>query len=257
MPFFDQQGNSIQSQQWLKTYEPYYFLGGPKLSRKIDGRNKTGRIDGRNQTSHFVENEVCALLSLATPMSQQDLTLVMAWKIGGIIDHAQSEASQRIVYRQSNWPTTLTAISRFGTLDFSRSIPELANRMNTISDQINQGNPRYLFDLAPRPKGFGHVYILTALFFASHGKYPIYDKYAHIAAQAINQDLPPWNVGHYKELQNWNDYEDYMGLLSTIKEAFQGQVENSSMFISRSQDRALWVYGHLSGSDEKSPNCTQ
>src|SRR5258708_4837356 len=167
MIFFDNQGNQIQCQEWLMTYEPYYFLSGPTLQP---------RINGRNQSSPFVENQVCALLTQPTPLSKDNLILAMAWKIGGLIDHGRSEAGQKIVYLQ-DWPRRLTSKSRFGILDFSLSIPRLAATMPTILTQIGQGNPRYLFDLVPRPKGFGNVYILTVLFFVTHGEYPIYDKY--------------------------------------------------------------------------------
>jgi len=87
MTLFDEQGNPIQCQQWLATYEPYYFLNGPTWDR---------RINSRNQSSRFVEDRVCALLAKTVPLSQNDLILAMAWKIGGLIDHSRSEASQRI-----------------------------------------------------------------------------------------------------------------------------------------------------------------
>ena len=76
MTFFDEQGNPIQCQQWLNTYEPYYFLNGPTWGR---------RINIRNQSSRFVEDQVCALLAKTVPLSQHDLMLAMAGKIGGLI----------------------------------------------------------------------------------------------------------------------------------------------------------------------------
>lgn len=235
MTFFDEQGNPIECQQWLNTYEPYYFLNGPPWGR---------RINSRNQSSRFVEDQVCALLAKTVPLSQHDLMLVMAWKIGGLIDHGRSEASQRIEFLQ-NWPTTLAATGQYGTRDFSRSLPFLTNNMSTILQQISQGNPRYLFDLVPRLAGFGNVYILTVLFFVSHGRFPIYDRYAHIAAQAIHQNLRPDSPVQYKELQKWDDYDRYINLLLTISKACPQQFASPSMLISRSVDRALWVYGHF------------
>jgi hypothetical protein len=235
MTFFDKQGNQIQYEQWLEIYRQYYFLEGPTLD---------SRIPRGNQTSDFVENQVCALLTQTIPLSKDDLILAMAWKIGGLIDHDSSQAGQKIVYLQG-WPTRLTSKGRRRTLDFSVSIPSLAAKMPTILTQIGQGNPRYLFDLVPHPKGFGKVYILTVLFFATHGEYPIYDKYAHIAAQAINRGLPPGSHINYKELQTWKDYKDYMTLLAPLRQAVPQQVGSSFMFISRPIDRALWVYGHF------------
>lgn len=239
MTFFDAQGNQIQPVQWLSTFERYYFLNGPKR----DGQP-------RNQTSPFVENRVCALLGQTAPLSLQDLILAMAWKIG-LIDHGLSEARQSIEYRQ-DWSTRLTAKTQFRTLDYSTSLPYLAANMPKITE-MSQVNPRYLYDLAPRPKGFGHVYILTVLFFVSHGRYPIYDKYAHIAALAIDRGLPPGSHVNYKEGQAWSDYEHYMNLISPIGKACPQQAGNTSMLISRPVDRALWVYGHFFETGDKAP----
>jgi len=243
MTFFDAQGNQIQPAQWSSTYERYYFLNGPKR----DGQP-------RNQTSPFVENQVCALLGQTTPLSRQDLILAMAWKIG-LIDHSLSEARQKIEYRQ-DWPTKLTAKTQFRALDFSTSIPDLAANMPTIT-QMSQVNPQYLYDLTPRPKGFGHVYILTVLFFVTHGRCPIYDKYAHIAALAIEQGLPPGSYVHYREGQKWSDYQHYMNLLLPIGRACPQQLGNPSMFISRTVDRDLWVYGHFFEAGDKAYDTTK
>jgi hypothetical protein len=243
MTFFDEQGNAIQYQQWLETYEPYYFLGGPMYGR---------RVNRRNQSSRFVEDQVCALLTKKTPLSQEDLILAMGWKIGGLIDQGNSEVSHKIEYLQ-DWPKTLAATGQYGTRDFSRSIPYLASNMNTILKQISQGNPRYLFDLVPQLTGFGNVYILTVLFFATHGRYPIYDRHAHVAAQAIGQDLRPGSHVLYKELQNWNDYETYMNLLRPISKADTKPSGDSPMLVSRPVDRALWVYGHFFDTGAKKP----
>jgi hypothetical protein len=247
MTFFDEQGNAIQYQQWLETYEPYYFLGGPMHGR---------RVNGRNQSSRFVEDQVCALLTKTTPLSQDDLILAMAWKIGGLIDHGKSEGSHKIEYLQ-DWPTTLAATGQYGTRDFSRSIPYLASNMNTILKQTSQGNPRYVFDLVPQLAGFGNVYILTVLFFATHGRYPIYDRYAHVAAQAIGQDLRPGSHVRYKELQKWNDYESYMNLLRAVNKIDTKPFWNSSMLVSRPVDRALWVYGHFFATGDESCTTTR
>src|SRR5260221_8087792 len=158
MTFFDERGNQIRYQQWLKIYEPYYFLDGPTSGNPIKRRNRT---------SHFVENQVVALIKQATRPSKDDLILAMAWKIGEI-DHPGSEAAKRIKYLH-NWPTELNDRYRH---DFSVSIPSLAANMPAILEQIAQGNPQYLFNLDPKPQGFGYVYILTVLFFVTHGRFP-------------------------------------------------------------------------------------
>ncbi len=231
MTFFDEQGKQIQCQQWLKTYKPYYFLNGSTRGQ---------RINSRNQTSPFVESQVCALLKQTTQLSKDDLILAVAWKIGAI-DHHGSEAAQKIKYLY-NWDTALRDRYR---RDFSEGISYLSAKMPTILQQINQGDPQYLFDLHSTLDGFGPVYVLAILFFMTHGKYPIYDQFAHIAVEAIHRSLPPGSYIPYRPLQEWSDYQHFMNLLRPIGGACPREVGDSRMFISRPVDRALWVYGHF------------
>lgn len=231
MTFFDEQGNQISCDEWLKVYEPYYFLNGPAYGQ---------HINGRNQTSPFVENRVCGLLQQTVQLSRNDLILAMAWKIG-LIDHHRSEVVQKIEYLY-DWPTALR--DRYGR-DFSGGISSLASRMPSMVQHIAQGNPQYLFNLHPTLGGFGPVYVLNVLFFVSHGRYPIYDQFAHVAAKAIHQGLKPESYVAYNAVQEWSDYKDYMNLLSPISKACPEQFRLPSMFVSRPVDRALWVYGHF------------
>jgi len=239
MTFFDANGNSIQPQEWLNTYVPFYFLG----PNQWGGRP-------RNKTSRYVEDKVCALLRKNAPLSRDDLVSLMAWKIG-LIDHRLSEQMRKIEYVPKDWPTTLTAGSQYGTLDFSKSLPYFAANMPTITTQIGR-DPQYLFNLKreqPRKlEGFGYVYLITLQFFITGGRFPIYDKFAHVAALAIDQGLRPTSpptiyVRH--GLTNWSDYQAYMNLLARVKNACPLPAENSGIFISRDLDRALWVYGHF------------
>jgi hypothetical protein len=239
MTFFDEQGNSVPCQQWLNTYVRYYFLGPDQWG---------GRP--RNKTSRYVEDKVCALLMKSTPLSRNELEDIMAWKIG-LIDHRQSEVTRSMVYLQ-NWPTQLAPKLQYGILDFSTSIPYLATNIATIAAKVNQ-NPQYLFNLKqqqlPQLRGFGYVYLLTLQFFITHGRFPIYDKFAHVAALAIDRglvpDSPPKSHVKYAELTRWSDYQAYMNLLGRIRNACPQRAPNSPMFISRDLDRALWVYGHF------------
>jgi hypothetical protein len=242
MKFYDEGGNRIGCQEWLATYEPYYFLDGPTQGR---------RITRRNQTSRLVESQVCSLLNRTTPISQEDLILAMAWKIG-LIDHHASDAQQKIVFAQG-WTATLTASTQFGVRDFSSSIPALAAIIARASTEDNRSNPRYLFDLARKLEGFGSVYMLTVIFFVSGARFPIYDRYAHIAVQAIQEELAPENKIRYKQLSKWSDYERYMNILGCVRDVCPAENRNSSVFVSRSLDRALWVYGHFFNNDTAAP----
>lgn len=233
MTFFDERGKVIQCPGWVATYEPYYFLGGPTFGK---------RINARNQSSRFVENKVCSLLTKTSLLSREDLVLLMAWKIGGLIDHRRSEPQKTILYLH-DWPATLIE-SRYRK-DFSQGICYLAANIDAISERVHQGDPRYLFDLHLGLRNFGAVYILTVLFFISRGIYPIYDRYADVGGRAIASDSRPGSFVKYSGLQKWEQYQQYVRLLSAISKSAPQDAVDPSMCISRPVDRALWVYGHF------------
>ncbi len=227
MEFFDERKNAIECAHWLKIYEPQYFLDGPTTKIK-------------NQGSRFVENYVFALLDKTSDLSEADLKLLMAWKIGAI-NHRASEGAQEVKYYYG-WDIKTT--TRYGH-ELSPSISYLVHKMSAILKEINRGNPSNLFERHAILAGFGPVYIIAILFFVTQGRYPIYDQFAHIGAQAIHQDLPPGSYVSYKPVQRWSDYEDYVRLLSQIGEACCREPKNTLVVISRPVDRALWVFGHF------------
>jgi hypothetical protein len=224
--FFDQTGNAISYGQWLGTYGPPYFLGGPPLGRKV------GR---RNQSSHWIENQIDGLLAQPMPPSQADLTLALAWKIGAI-NHVASISS--VHFKPANFQTALVG-GRY-KWNFSQSIPYLAANMAAIAHQLAT-NPAYLLNLKLPGTGFGPTNKLAMQFFITHGSEPIYDQYAHKAALAIDQNLRPGLIlGGYKPVMTWSDYQNFKLLLRRI-----GLQAHGGMFTSRDDDRALWAYGHL------------
>ena len=228
MTFFDQNGSPVQYHQWLATYRPSYYLGGTSLGRKVNRRN---------QSSQFIENQIDALLAQPGQLLQAHLTLALAWKVGAI-DHIASTAS--VVWKPANFPTAM--IGGQYKWNFSQSIPYLATNMAGILQQL-AANPAYLIDLNLRPmgSGFGATNKLAMQFFITHGGEPIYDRYAHKAALAIDQGTKPGqSVPGYRAVNSWNEYQNFKCLLRRI-----GFQPHGSMFISRDDDRALWVYGHL------------
>ena len=231
MTFFDPTGNPVSYHQWFAIYEPCYFIGGPTHGKQFHREH---------QSSQFVENQVVAVLAQTFALSQKDLVLAMAWKIG-VIDDQLSE-STGVVHFVNNWPSTLIAANPYRPSrpwDFSKSILFLAANMATIRHQLLSANPQYLFNL--QLQSFGPVYKLAVQFFVTNGRDPIYDQYAHRAALAIDQNLPPGSaVNNYRQVQSWHDYQGFQALLRRI-----GLLPEGTMFISRADDRALWVYGHF------------
>src|SRR5206468_7999733 len=95
MTFYGQNGNQLSYAHWLSLYQPSYYLGGPTLGRTVNRGN---------QSSQWIEKRIDALLVQNSPLSQTDLTLALAWKIGAI-DHRAS--SSGVVWKPANFPTAL------------------------------------------------------------------------------------------------------------------------------------------------------
>ena len=93
-------------------------------------------------------------------------------------------------------------------------------------------------------KNIGAVYTITLIYFLSKGKFPIYDKYAHIAAKALYLGANPANIwvgeapGKNEKTKVFNMYFEYCWLLKRIFEV------KKYCYICRDKDQALWVYGH-------------
>lgn len=113
---------------------------------------------------------------------------------------------------------------------------------------LSNETPRFL-------KGFGPVNVINAMFFLSRGKAPIYDSFAHKAVRALVWDINPSRVymGDSPDRRDVHKvvimYTEYISLLEKV---FHDYIGNDNMFIPRSVDRALWVYGHSKTKYEES-----
>ncbi len=94
--------------------------------------------------------------------------------------------------------------------------------------------------------GIGQVYSLAVLFFASDGKYPLYDRYVREALDYIFGDKAGWPVkGESKEYLGANAFECYDKYVNRIERLMDALGKNKRNYIEfRDLDRALWIYGH-------------
>lgn len=125
------------------------------------------------------------------------------------------------------------------------------NRLNSIeNERLVLVNKASLYkDLQENaPRNIGPVYIITSLFFKSHGRFPIYDQFAHKAIRALALNLGPDeiylgdNPGKSNVKKVMCMYNEYITLLEKV---FPNEINtDGDLFISRSLDQALWVYGH-------------
>jgi hypothetical protein len=237
MKFFDPNNKPISIEEWRKTYRPYYFSGGPTYG---------GKLNSRNQSSRYVEAQIEKLLN--RPPTQMltfdDLKLIMAWKLGEV-NHKASESS--LVFRPE-WQDGLMSRGQYRPMDFSKAIQFLSQKMKTLDGMDAKG----IFDFLPQCKSelpnFGNVYWLTVLYFVTRGQWPIFDKYASIAVNAILADTKIGTAVAYNPSPGWPDYLDYVAKLKTI---FGHQN------IPRLDDQCLWVYGHFFGVPQEEKDKTK
>src|SRR5438874_1853073 len=213
--FFDQKGQVLDLTSWCDLYGSYYFLDGPKHGRKICTRN---------QTSRFVELEAIRILNQTQPLNYENLKFIFGWKLGQINHRVPDQVSYK-----PDWSQHLIAQVRFDTPDFSAAISWLTDQMPLIQTLT----PEDIFDLRHKLDKIGPVYILTLLFFLSHGQWPIYDKYAAIAVEAITLGQAPESNVRLTQLSSWRQYKVFVDKVSWLF---------GCQNISREQDQALWAY---------------
>lgn len=226
MVFYNRNGQEINQNEWINKFQPIYYLGGPTYDH---------HITRGNQGSKFVEDEIEKILK--NGLNSTNIPLIIAWKIGAI-DHHDSEQQKAIIYK-NNFYQTSELKTRFGpikTTDIIRYCREnFDDLINTIKDAER------LFDLLYKNRGqnnrFGPVYCISLVYFFTQGAWPIYDRYAHTAIEAIFSGKLIGDTIPYRQINNWDDYQKYY--VNKMEDLFD------TKNIPREIDRSLWVYGHF------------
>lgn len=173
--------------------------------------------------------------------SRRDVIDILRWKVGA----TSWDYEEEMVYH------------RWGAID----VHDLNDRIFGDTIETAPKSPgqeeleKKFFEKCLGASGIGPVYAITLLYFQSQGKYPIYDKYAHIALLRL-QDPKPFfseeslvtDKAHNEEFHSrtgnmgtrWEDYcKNYV---EPLKSLF---IFESVYRKDRRLDRALWAYGHL------------
>lgn len=235
MTFYNRNNQKITQDEWVELYEPYYFLGGPTYGRSIPKRR---------QGSKFVEEKIEEILKKG--LQQDELTLIVAWKIGAI-DHKVSELKGEIIFLK-NFDETFEFPDQYGRIIKAKEIIEYCQKkFSDITKKIS--NAELLYDDLEEHRGqksyFGMVKLLALLYFFTQRHWPIYDQFAHRAVEAITADIKHDEpVGCYNQIGGFKEYREKY--VEKIKNIFRKQD------IGRNVDRALWVYGHFFNKDN---NC--
>lgn len=237
--FYDPTGEEISIDQFISNYSKCYFINNSK----------------------FVEDRIEELL-IAEQLSAEDVMLILRWKMGRI-DAKASQAKNKLNLPEKDVPDSFITYTGRGrkvdATDFCNKI-SILSREKKCPRNAEEIWSAFIPDKESSskinvPENMGTVYLLTVLYFLTNAEYPIYDRYAKMALDAIksNGKIKPGDVVPYKELPTKTDggfknllcksdskYRVYINELETVfREKYTTNKQN------RDIDRALWVYGHL------------
>jgi hypothetical protein len=242
MKLYGPSGEEIGIEDFITIYSNDYFL-------KDSGKGIVPRL---SRCSKYVECKIDEILHGGIG-SEQDIARILAWKIGKI-RHRDSEAACSFKYA-SDWENAdqLEGVMLYQKpFDIKRIAGYVFQEKDKLEELAENCPQVFLNRLREENfEGIGTVYMITLLFFLSRGKYPIYDRFAMMALNAIEkgiqpkftekalvsyQRLPSKNSDGFKTVMA-NGMRDYMKKLC--------QIFGSNHLNDRRIDQALWVYGHL------------
>lgn len=199
-----------------------------------------------SQTCEWVEKTVLD----GNIWERDSLARILAWKIGKIkhIDSNKQEGEDKEIVYCKGWEKCEIENPEIYGKPFY--INKLFSKLNGIHKDIdnyimkNDYESCYNKIIDNKISGIGPVYAITLLFFASRGKFPIYDRFAYVALKAINDKKIP-KKGDSKKLKPFSLelYKDYIkGMKSLYELLYPGEEINYMKH--RELDQALWIYGH-------------
>lgn len=223
--YYDTEGNEINQDRFIKFYSKCYYL----------------------DNSSFVEKGIEKLMS-SDKISPDDVMLILRWKMGRI-DQKKSQDSQQICLR--NMDNRFTTYSGRGKEINAEKLCFYVS--NNLTGLRGERNAQIILNslMMNSSKNIGTVYLITLLYFITNGEFPIYDRYASIAVNAILNNTRLGSVIKSKELPSKNENGFKQLLLEEKKVSLYLEYINKLTVLfgdryktNRDIDRALWVYGH-------------
>lgn len=235
MKFYDINGTEICKEQFVKIYGDSYFIGKKRI------------VNGVGQNSRYTEEEIEKVLKygIKTPI---DVVHILAWKIGKI-KHSESEKKREFVYAK-DWDKSesFCKVYRYGReFDINKISSYISENIGSLEKEVSESPQNVLCKLCEQSvKGIGTVYLITLMYFISRGSYPIYDRFAKKAIDAIVNDVKPGGVIKERQLPDKTS-EKFCKIMENEMKEYMCSLEAvfGSDYKDRDIDRALWVYGHM------------
>ena len=172
-----------------------------------------------------LEEEIKVILA-KDKLESKDVITILRWKVGAS-NYDECECFVENQYRTIQAKDLCEKLSR-------KCKKELLN-----------DSAKTFFETVQKTDGIGPTYAATLLFFISSGEYPIYDKYADIALEALGEGKWEYLSGD-KEIKNFGEYQAY---IEKLEKRFGDRYKTD-----RNVDCALWAYGHLFNKGAKKNN---
>lgn len=219
----------------------YYYPDGREILASDEKTAKGKFIELYNHIYYFenrgsmLEDRIQKIL-YDDCLDGNDFLTILQWKIGAVEPPNVEEQSVK-----NQWRTIYAK--------------ELINDYSGRKTEVGDANLSELLEKLMGYNGIGPVYAITIIYFMSKGKYPIYDKFAHIALlklaartdyKALISDRDRHKVFHDDSTNIGRIIDDYLRYIGLLRECFSDEWEKT-----RDIDRALWTYGHLFNENEK------
>ena len=188
MKFYLKNGEELTKDEFIEQYSESYYLDTPKL------------VDGITKNSKYAEKNIDDLLKNGIK-KDTDVIHILAWKLGKI-KHRESDENNTFVYHNDWKNAECFEVKRYGKeFDIKQLIDYIVSDISDL-EELSDENPQEVLNCLKgrSPSGIGTVYLITLLYFISKGKYPIYDRFAMKALDAICLETMPHNVVRYVEL---------------------------------------------------------
>ena len=209
--FYNNSGSKIEnSQEFLKYYSYRYSKLYPDL-----------------KTEEKIKQLLCPD---HTELSTEDIQEILCWKIPA----TKKPNSTKVII--TRFPSRI-----IDAYEIKKCIPSTKHVTdNAVIDLLTK---------LTSIKYIGPVYAITILYFVTHGEFPIYDRFAHIALKKICENTAFHDLISQKYLDNefhktrtvktwYNEYKN--NYIQRLKDIFGDEYISN-----REIDRALWTYGHL------------